>query len=941
MKSFIAFFVGVFLCQISYAQLTVNGSQTNAQLAQLISGQGVSISNISVDCQTTNSGKGYGRYNALNTNLNITEGMLLTTGNINSAIGPNSSSNTSSWYGNDAYAANNSSNPIRTLIESTSGKTINEFCEFSFDIVPLGDTLKFDYVFASEEYNEYVNSNYNDVFGFYITGPNPAGGNFNNKNIAIVPNTTQAVSINTVNNGVANSNANPSGPCKNCQYFQNNNNGATVEYDAFTKNLRAVSRVTPCQTYRLKLVVADATDRKYDSAVFIEKISSPSTLSITSSTLGGTPFMIEGCNPGTVTFTRPSASLLPLTVTYFISGTATNGTDYPAIGSTNPASPKYITIGALQQSASFNITPTLDGLAEDEETIILSLDNPGCPAGYGVSHTMYIRDSIFPSLTPINPAICTGQSVTLTGSAPAGSSFTWSPNTALSTVTGSSTAASPTANTTYTMSVKLANCVETRKTRVQVNPLPGGKSLTGPALLCLGSAGDITMPLSDNGISYQLTQMPGATPVGSAQNGNGGTLTFNTGSLSATTSFGVLAVNTATTCSAQVSAPVSVPVAATPTVVSQNMDQKTCPASGTNWVTFASPSGNRAIVSVNPNGNNLGNVTATSYVNGTPIDINSCGSPQSIFATTVMNRRWTITPTTQPSSPVDVRLYFTQAEFNALMNKANINQNMNDDVYSIPQLKLTKYSGLNENGSFTDNCGNGVVGLFNPTANGNGASMFTGFDSNGRYIQFSIPSFSEFWLHGSSNGVTPLPIVLTDFKATCDGGGVKVDWSTASEINNAFFTISRSADAITWEPLTVVAGAGSSNQALSYTYTDTRPLEGTAYYRIHQTDYDGTTEYFDPVSISCDAEAQNGHVTVYPNPVEEQFTVSITTGTGDQNAVVELYDITGKKVASRQIQTTAGQNMVAMERSGLAAGTYFIRVHAAGVEAATLKVIFR
>lgn len=941
------FFIIVWVsCVLSlHAQLTVNGSQTNAQLAQLISGPGISISNITVDCQTTSSGKGYGRYNAASTNLNISEGLLLTTGNIENAIGPNNVGNKGSWFDNNGTSANNSTNPTKALIQAQSGKTIYEFCEFSFDVIPNGDTLKFDYVFASEEYNEYVNSNYNDAFGFYISGVNPAGGLFVDKNIAIIPGTSQAVTINNVNNGVASTGVVPTGPCKNCQYYQSNDNGTTVQYDGFTKNLKAVSGVVPCQTYRLKLVVADANDRKYDSGVFIEKISSTPSLSISSSTMGGTPFTVEGCNPATVSFTRATVTPLPMQVQYFISGTATNGVDYPLIGSASPTAVKYITIPANRASASLTLAPYADGIDEPEETVIFSLDNPGCPAGLNISHTVTIRDSIFPSLTPPNTAICAGGSVTLNGSAPAGVVFSWSPATALSNSAVGAPVASPLTSTLYTMTAKLANCSETRKSKVDVNPLPDTKTPTGPGQICLGSSANIVLPASQNGISYQLASVtPSAANIGTAQTGNGNGLTFNTGSVTANTGFVIRAVNPATSCALQMPTSLTVAVPATPGAVAGNMDTDGCWVYGGNaWVHFVQAGTNHIIASVNPNGNNLGWVDAKSFVDGAPIDIQACGTTQDWFETTVMSRRWTIKPTIQPTgNPVDVRLYFQQSEFNSLKTAANSNGNLMDDVGDVSGLVLSKYSGANEDGSFANNCGNGTTRLFNQSGNGNITSMFSGFNSTGRYVQYSIPGFSEFWLHGNSNGgVSPLPVVLTSFGAECHGAEVAVKWTTATEINNAYFTVSRSADAVNWEPFAVTQGAGGSNQVLSYTAVDQRPLPGTSYYRLHQTDFDGTSEYFSPVSVACGNQAGQNTVSVYPNPAESEFNLSIHTDTKDSKAYIEIIDITGKTVSARTVAVSPGETNVQFERNGLAAGTYFVRVRTAGTEFGTQKVILR
>ena len=118
--------------------------------------------------------------------------------------------------------------------------------------------------------------------------------------------------INTVNNGTTNT-----GPCVNCAYYVDNQSvpGQTIQYDGFTKNLTAVSAVQPCQTYHLKLVIADASDRLWDSGVFIEEIES-NNITISLATQNGLPQMIEGCNNATVTFTRTPITNKTLSIPY-------------------------------------------------------------------------------------------------------------------------------------------------------------------------------------------------------------------------------------------------------------------------------------------------------------------------------------------------------------------------------------------------------------------------------------------------------------------------------------------------------------------------------------------------------------------------------------------------------------------------------------------------
>lgn len=923
------------------AQLTVNESQTPAQLASLITGTGVAISNVAVTCTTTNNGRGYGSYNATSSNLNITEGLLLTTGRANNAIGPNNSGDAGSWSGNNANATLPSS-ATKTLLENYSGKTVYEFCKFEFDIVPQGDSIIFDYVFASEEYNEWVGSNYNDMFGFFISGPGitgdaNAGGR---RNLAKIPNTNTPVSINTVNNGTNNS-----GPCTNCSYFQNNSSGTSVQYDGFTRNLKAKSAVQPCSTYHLELIVADCGDRQYDSGVFIEKIRS-NAVTVTGASLAGIGYdAIEGCNAGVFTFTRGTVTNKSLTVNYWLSGTALNGVDYPLVGSILPIVPRTITIPANQASATLTINAYADGIPEPTENINVSLFNTSCPSGPGAQVSVNLRDSIFPTLTPAGGTICQGATgIQLTAGNAA--SYTWGPAADVSSTTGATVTANPSVSKHITVTAKLGSCTEAKSAYITVNPAPADLVPNAyPAEACLGGTTQIRVPGSANGVSYQLRTSPANTNVGAAVNGNGGIVGMMTGNIFAAQTFNVYATNTATGCSRQLSNTVTVTVPGTPSQVANNNDERGCFTSGSNWVHFTQPGTNRILASINPNGQDLGWVDVREFVNGSPINVPACGTDpntQPQFITAAMGRRWVVDPQAQPSANINIRFYINNTDFTALQTAADANVNPNDNLSGIASLGLSKYSGANEDGDFANNCGNGTTLLFNQAQNGTVSSFINGFSSAGRYVEYVIPSCSEMWLHGfSPSAPSPLPIELKSFDAVCGNNGVEVLWTTASESNNEYFSIERSADMSAWEEIARVAGAGNSNEDLSYSYTDVRPLEGVAYYRLKQTDYNGDNEIFAPKSVSCSAGAESTW-SVYPNPISDVFTVKIASLNEMAGARIQMLDMSGKTVKESNVNISEGENYIQMNRDGLAAGSYIIRLmHNSNQALSPLRVIIR
>jgi hypothetical protein len=216
------------------AQLSVDINMSPEQMVQNLVGTGVQISNVSV----TACDSSYGYYQSVGTEIGTSQGLLLTTGKALYAIGPNNSIGNCSTSAGTCDQFDNGC-PGSTLLNQAQSRITRDATQIEFDIIPQGDSLKFKYTFASEEYNEWVGSLFNDVFGFYISGP----GIGTDVNIALIPTTGQVVAINTVNS------------LNNQAFFYNNQNplGQLIQYDGFTRNLTAkVGGLTPCETYRME-----------------------------------------------------------------------------------------------------------------------------------------------------------------------------------------------------------------------------------------------------------------------------------------------------------------------------------------------------------------------------------------------------------------------------------------------------------------------------------------------------------------------------------------------------------------------------------------------------------------------------------------------------------------------------------------------------------------
>lgn len=355
-----------------HAQLVVDNTPTPDQLVQtVLLGGGVTASNITFNGLPGNTAnEQIGTFDGTASNIGLAAGVLMGSGDINVAVGPNVGGGTTLGGGNFGFED--------VDLELLSGVESNDAAILEFDFIPTGDSLKFRYVFSSEEYDEYVCGTVNDAFGFFLSGPAIAGPYQNNAiNIALVPGTTIPVSINTVNSGTegmfgdaATCAALDPNWTANSVYYLSNAAGTTVEYDGMTVVLTAFALVQCGQQYHIKLAIADGGDTAFDSGVFLEAGSFTSTGSVIPTLAGGAgvsgSVMLEGCSPVELIFTRLGDTTLVDTVDIMITGTATAGVDYA------PALPSQLIFPIGVQSTSFPLDIPID--ADGLETIIITIE---------------------------------------------------------------------------------------------------------------------------------------------------------------------------------------------------------------------------------------------------------------------------------------------------------------------------------------------------------------------------------------------------------------------------------------------------------------------------------------------------------------------------------------------------------------------------------------
>ncbi|MEZ4774227.1 MAG: PKD domain-containing protein [Bacteroidia bacterium] len=405
-----------------HAQLVTADTLPNDTLFSTLFAQGVTVSNLTFQfCQPSQTGQ----FNGVNSNLGLDSGVVISTGNVLTAGGPNISALTSGSF---------SFNPQNyTPLSSIVGGPVYDVCVIEFDVVPLCDSIGISYVFASEEYNEFVASNFNDVFAFFISGPGYTGTP--GQNIARIPGTTIPVAINNVNNGNSNPGTIPFGPCTNCPYYTDNTFGTSVEFDGFTVPMVAAAAVIPCQTYHITLAIADVFDASYDSGVFFEVggigcITPTLNLSATNSTVLGANVAVEGCvNYGLFTFTLPTPPTDTTVFHFTVGGTAIPGVDYQTL-------PDSIIMPAGVDSVVLPVYIFSDNLVEGTEFIeIYYVDSTLCTTTiYRDTAVMQIWDK--PIIPPLqDTAFCSASSVTIGYTPQVGQTYQWTPATGLSSTT--------------------------------------------------------------------------------------------------------------------------------------------------------------------------------------------------------------------------------------------------------------------------------------------------------------------------------------------------------------------------------------------------------------------------------------------------------------------------------------------------------------------------
>lgn len=398
---------------------------TPLQYVQSLVGGGIVISNVTYSGDVSQ----IGTFDGETSNIGFDAGVVLAAGPIAGLTGVagdvDAGQPGSGLADNDLLSVAQSVNPI---INSTDDAAILEF-----DFVPSSNVAGFNFVFASDEYTQWINTQFNDVFAFFVSGPgivgpfnSPAGFPGGAANVALVPGTNTPITISTIHPGL------------NAAFYVSNNGGTTHAMNGLTVPIPVELNVQCGETYHFKFAIADCSDDFLNTAVFLEAGSFFSdAVDVTVATVSGDTTIVEGCTDASFIFTRPEGETGDtLIINYEIGGEAIEGTDYNNL-------PDTIIFLPGEDSVVVNLSPVQDGMNEGFESVTISVELVNiCGDTIISSGVIYIGDGpILNIMESDTLVLCANDSIYIGASASGGYApyeFSWTDTLGNSIGTGDS-----------------------------------------------------------------------------------------------------------------------------------------------------------------------------------------------------------------------------------------------------------------------------------------------------------------------------------------------------------------------------------------------------------------------------------------------------------------------------------------------------------------------
>lgn len=394
-----------------WAQLQVTHGPGGAQILNSLNGGGMVVSNITLNCPDT----ARALFNGTSSNIGLNNGVLLSTGHVINAQGPNNTT-----YSGTCQQLPSGRPPdepdltgiLNTYYGPSPTPLTRDACILEFDVKPGCDTLRISFVFASEEYPEYIGTGFSDAMGIFVSGPGITGS----PNIATLPTNTPfanpPILVDYVNQFT------------NSGLFVNNIGGLTVQYDGFTVKLTAKIHIpNVCGTYHVKIAIADGYDCFLDSGIFLEQGSlfcNYNRYEVTTLVQDAR----RGCSNGVVNFTRYGDTTSVMNIPYTIAGDAVNGQDYQTLSGT-------LTFPANTSSTNLNIASLLNGNPSGTDTVRIIVSSTLCGTTTYDTAVVYIHPANL-ARAGNDTTVCQNQSVTLGTSTTGGYTYNWTPSGGLS-----------------------------------------------------------------------------------------------------------------------------------------------------------------------------------------------------------------------------------------------------------------------------------------------------------------------------------------------------------------------------------------------------------------------------------------------------------------------------------------------------------------------------
>lgn len=475
-------------------EITVDTQITANDIVNAVKTPATTVTVTDINCPS--GAYGTFSYPSDNNDLGLKQGLVLTSGKVANVVGPN---NSTGGFVFDNKAPGDID--LDTLSSGPNAQRSFDACVVELDVFVATDELSFEYVFGSEEYPEYVQS-INDIFAFFVSGPGIVGNPIftnNAKNIALIPGTNLPVEIASVNNLL------------NWEFYRNNELSSTLQYDGLTsdkfgikKSLTARTAVTPCNTYHLKLAVADRSDYVFDSGVFVSEIQG-GTPNLQVQFASGIDYFIETCSGINdqllISLNEPIEKDLSFTVN--IGGTATLGVDY------NLTIPNVITFPAGTTQLFFPILPLVDNLVEGTETITITLTNNfGCGTVVYKVLNIDLKDDAEVNVTGGDTIIvCAGTTYKLQANGAV--NYLWAPANAVSNPFIGNPTITPTTDQWLVVTGTIETCTDIDSVYIKISDPQVDVTALADTNICLGTSVPLRAINNTNGVGIVWTPASG------------------------------------------------------------------------------------------------------------------------------------------------------------------------------------------------------------------------------------------------------------------------------------------------------------------------------------------------------------------------------------------------------------------------------------------------